>query len=207
MVADRVKLLTRRAGETSATEWESMGAGTYTIKEGELPERGTSVTLYLKKPDPESGIEDYTDSWRLSQIVKQHSDFVSYPIIAEREPPSGEKESKEIVVEDTVLNSMRPIWKRPPAEVKKEEYEEFYKHVSHDWTEPLKTIHFKAEGTFEYDALLYVPAKAPFDLYYADAEIGLRLFAKRVMIMDKCPDLLPQYLRFMRGWWMRPICR
>jgi len=199
MVADRVKLVTRRAGETNATEWESIGAGTYTIKEGERPERGTSVTLYLKKPDAESGIEDYTDSWHLSQIVKQHSDFVSYPILAKRERPSGEKESREIVVEDTVLNSMKPIWKRPPAEVKKEEYGEFYKHVSHDWADPLKTIHFKAEGTFEYDALLYVPAKAPFDLYYADAETGLRLFAKRVMIMDKCPDLLPQYLRFMRG--------
>ena len=104
-----------------------------------------------------------------------------------------------MVVEDTVLNSMKPIWKRSPAEVKKEEYDEFYKHLSHDWTEPLKTIHFKAEGTFEYDALLYVPSKAPYDLFYAESEAGLRLFAKRVMIMEKCEELLPHYLRFMKG--------
>ena len=199
MVADRVKLVTRRAGETAATEWESAGAGTYSIKETEKAERGTAITLYLKQPDPENGIEDYTDQWRLSSIVKQHSDFVSYPIIAKRERPSGEKDSKEMVVEDTVLNSMKPIWKRSPAEVKKEEYDEFYKHLSHDWTEPLKTIHFKAEGTFEYDALLYVPSKAPYDLFYAESEAGLRLFAKRVMIMEKCEELLPHYLRFMKG--------
>jgi molecular chaperone HtpG len=199
MVADRVKLVTRRAGETAATEWESAGEGTYSIKETEKAERGTAITLYLKKPDPENGIEDYTDQWRLSSTVKQHSDFVSYPIIAKRERPSGEKDSKEVVVEDTVLNSMKPIWKRSPADVKKEEYDEFYKHLSHDWTEPLKTIHFKAEGTFEYDALLYVPSKAPYDLFYAESEAGLRLFAKRVMIMEKSEELLPHYLRFMKG--------
>ncbi|PWU00390.1 MAG: molecular chaperone HtpG [Terriglobia bacterium] len=189
MVADRVKLVTRRAGETAATEWESAGAGTYSIKETDKAERGTAITLYLKKPDPESGIEDYTEYWRLADIVKQHSDFVGYPVLARKDDST----------EPAPLNSMKPIWKRPPAEVSKEEYDEFYKHVSHDWTEPLKTIHFRAEGTFEYDALLYAPSKAPFDLYYAESESGLRLFAKRVMIMDKCEDLLPHYLRFMRG--------
>jgi molecular chaperone HtpG len=97
------------------------------------------------------------------------------------------------------LNSMKPIWKRVPAEVSQEDYNEFYKHISHDWTEPLKNIHFKAEGTFEYDALLYIPAKAPYDLFYVGFEPGLRLYAKRVMIMEKCEDLLPHYLRFMRG--------
>lgn len=204
MVADRVKLVTRRAGQSSAYQWESDGSGTYEIKETEKPERGTSITLYLKKPDADTGIEDYTDYWRLSSIVRLHSDFINYPIIAkkERESPAGKEGKdapKEIVVEDSTLNSMKPIWKRSPSEVSQEDYAEFYKHVSHDWTEPLKTIHFKAEGTFEYDALLYIPAKAPYDLFYVGFEPGLRLYAKRVMIMEKCEDLLPHYLRFIRG--------
>jgi len=204
MVADRVKLVTRRAGQTSAYQWESDGSGTYEIKETEKPERGTSITLYLKKPDADTGIEDYTDYWRLSSIVRLHSDFINYPIIAkkERELPAGKEDKeapKKIVVEDSTLNSMKPIWKRSPSEVSQEDYTEFYKHVSHDWTEPLKTIHFKAEGTFEYDALLYIPAKAPYDLFYVGFEPGLRLYAKRVMIMEKCEDLLPHYLRFIRG--------
>ena len=204
MVADRVKLLTRRAGQSGATEWESDGGGTYEIREAQKAERGTSVTLYLKKPDPETGVEDYTDSWRLASIIKMHSDFINYPIIAKKERTQAGAEGskagdKEIVIEDSTLNSMKPIWKRSPAEVKPEEYAEFYRHVTHDWNEPLKTIHFKAEGTFEYDALLYVPAKAPHDLYYVSPDVGLRLFAKRVMIMEKCPDLLPHYLRFIKG--------
>lgn len=208
MVADRVNLVTRRAGQSAAYRWESDGSGTYELSETEKPERGTSITLYLKKPDADTGIEDYTDYWRLSSIVKLHSDFINYPIIAkrEREEPMGleekpgeEKTPKEIVIEDSTLNSMKPIWKRSPSEVSKEDYTEFYKHVSHDWTEPLKTIHFKAEGTFEYDALLYIPAKAPYDLFYVGFESGLRLYAKRVMIMEKCEDLLPHYLRFIRG--------
>jgi molecular chaperone HtpG len=202
MVSDRVKLVTRRAGQSAAWEWESDGSGTYQIQEAEKPDRGTSVTLYLKKPDADMGIEDYTDYWRLSSIVKLHSDFINYPIIAKREREAaqeGKDAAKEIVIEDSTLNSMKPIWKRSPAEVKTEDYNEFYKHISHDWTEPLKTIHFKAEGTFEYDALLYIPAKAPYDLFYVGFEPGLRLYAKRVMIMEKCEDLLPHYLRFMRG--------
>src|SRR5579875_1179632 len=203
MVSDRVKLVTRRAGQSAAFQWESDGSGTYELSETEKPDRGTSITLYLKKPDADTRIEDYTDYWRLSSIVKLHSDFINYPIIAkkEREQPMGEEEKtpKEIVVEDSTLNSMKPIWKRSPSEVSQEDYTEFYKHVSHDWTEPLKTIHFKAEGTFEYDALLYIPAKAPYDLFYVGFEPGLRLYAKRVMIMEKCEDLLPHYLRFIRG--------
>jgi molecular chaperone HtpG len=202
MVSDRVKLVTRRAGQKSAWQWQSDGSGTYDLQETEKAERGTSVTLYLKKPDADTGIEDYTDYWRLSSIVKLHSDFINYPIVAKRErekSPDDKDAAKEIVIEDATLNSMKPIWKRSPADVKPEDYTEFYKHISHDWTEPLKTIHFKAEGTFEYDALLYIPAKAPYDLFYVGFEPGLRLYAKRVMIMEKCEDLLPHYLRFIRG--------
>jgi molecular chaperone HtpG len=188
MVADKVKLLTRRAGSEEAVEWESEGAGTYSLRDAEKAERGTSITLYLRQPDPDNGIEDYTDDWRISTIVRKHSDFIAYPIVLKKD------------TEDQTLNSMKPIWKRSPSEIAKEEYTEFYKHVSHDWNEPLKTIHFRAEGTFEYEALLYLPSKAPWDLYYMGSEAGgLRLFARRVMIMEKCEDLLPRYLRFVKG--------
>ena len=191
MVADKVKLVTRRAGSNQAVSWESDGSGSYTVGDAEKPERGTSVTLYLRAPDPDNGIEDYTDSWRISGIVRKHSDFIAYPILFRKD----EKDEKE-----EPLNSMKPIWKRSASEVTKEEYTEFYKHVSHDWNDPLKTIHFRAEGTFEYEALLYIPSKAPWDLYYLGSEAGgLRLFARRVMIMEKCEDLLPRYLRFIKG--------
>ncbi|MDQ1474433.1 MAG: molecular chaperone HtpG, partial [Bryobacterales bacterium] len=201
MVADKVRLVTRRAGTSASTVWESEGLGTYTVGEAEKPERGTSITLHLKAPDTENGLEDYTDDWRLSSIIRKHSDFISYPIIVRKEREEGGEDGaeKKAVVEDTTVNSMKPIWKRSSSEIKPEEYNEFYKHISHDWVDPLKTIHFRAEGTFEYEALLYIPAKAPWDLFYAGAETGLRLFAKRVMIMEKCEDLLPGYLRFMRG--------
>jgi molecular chaperone HtpG len=198
MVADRVRLITRPAGGSVAVEWQSEGDGTYSIRESEKAERGTSITLYLKNPDPDAGIQDFTDSWRLSAIIKKHSDFIAYPIILKRER-TQDADPKEVVVEDSTVNSMKPLWTRSPAEVKPEDYTEFYKHLSNDWTEPLRVIHFRAEGTFEYDALLYIPTKAPYDLYYAGAERGLRLFAKRVMIMEKCEDLLPHYLRFMKG--------
>jgi molecular chaperone HtpG len=188
MVADKVKLVTRRAGSTQAIEWESDGSGSYTIGDTEKPERGTSITLYLRTPDADNGIEDYTDAWRISSIVRKHSDFIAYPIVIKKDD------------KDETLNSMKPIWKRSPSEVTTEEYTEFYKHVSHDWNDPLKTIHFRAEGTFEYEALLYIPSKAPWDLYYMGSETGgVRLFARRVMIMEKCEDLLPRYLRFVRG--------
>ena len=196
MVSDKVKLVTRRAGSSEAVEWESEGSGTYSIRDAFKPERGTAITLYLRPADHENGIEDYTDDWRISSIVKKHSDFIAYPIILKKEK---KEKDKETTWEDSTLNSMKPIWKRSPSDVTAEEYTEFYKHVSHDWNEPLKTIHFRAEGTFEYEALLYLPSKAPWDLYYVGAEMGLRLFARRVMIMEKCEDLLPHYLRFVRG--------
>jgi len=196
MVADKVKLTTRRAGSTEAIEWESEGSGTYSIRDTDKRDRGTSITLYLRPADHDNGIEDYTDDWRITSVVKKHSDFIAYPVILKKEIKEKDQETRW---EDSTLNSMKPIWKRSPSEVTAEEYTEFYKHVSHDWTEPLKTIHFRAEGTFEYEALLYIPSKAPWDLYYVGSEMGLRLFARRVMIMEKCEDLLPHYLRFMRG--------
>jgi molecular chaperone HtpG len=198
MVADRVTLRTRRAGGADAVEWESTGEGTYFLRECDKACRGTSITLHLKSPDADNGIQDFTDHWRLSAIVRKHSDFITYPIILkrERQEPS---DPKEIVIEDSAINSMKPLWKRRAAEVTRDEYVEFYKHISDDLSDPLRTIHFRAEGTAEYDALLFLPATAPYDLYRFAAKTGLRLYAKRVMIMEKCEDLLPHYLRFIRG--------
>jgi len=183
MVADRVTLLTRRAGEQRATRWESTGDGQYTISEADKPTRGTSITLHLKPVDHENGIEDYTDKGTLGRIVKRHSDFVNYPIR----------------FDDEVLNSMKPLWTRPASEVTETEYAEFYKHISHDFSDPLYHFAARAEGLLEYQALIFFPSKAPFDLFYHDHQSGLRLYAKGVLIMEQCPDLLPQYLRFLKG--------
>lgn len=208
MVADKVTLVTRRAGEESATRWESTGDGRYTIADDSRAGRGTSITLHLKPVDSEAGIEDYTDYWVLSRIVRRYSDFVSYPIhckeqreeVERDEHGIAKKDAKPtIVVEDKILNSMKPIWTRAQSDVTQDEYNEFYRHMAHDWTEPFKILTLKAEGTVEYQALLFIPSKAPHDLFYHAAESGLRLYAKRVMIMERCEDLLPRYLRFIKG--------
>lgn len=202
MVSDRVSIVTRRAGETAATGWESTGDGSYTLAEAEKASCGTDITLHLKQPDVENGIEDYTDRWKLSLIVHKYSDFIAYPIIYEgpaQEPGAEEDGSKEIKIETTTLNSIKPIWTRSRSEVSQRDYNEFYKHISSDWTDPLTVLPLKAEGTSEYEALLFIPSQAPFDLFYHGAAAGLRLYARRVMVMDKCEDLLPRYLRFIKG--------
>lgn len=202
MVADKVSIVTRRAGESGATRWESAGDGSYTLAEAEKLSCGTEITLHLKQPDAENGIEDYTDRWKISMIVHKYSDFIAYPIIYEgppQEPGVEEDKDKEIKIETKTLNSMKPIWTRNRSEVSESDYNDFYKHVSNDWTEPLKVLPLKAEGTFEYEALLFIPSQAPYDLFYHAAEAGLRLYARRVMVMEKCEDLLPHYLRFIKG--------
>jgi molecular chaperone HtpG len=200
MVSDRVVIVTRRAGEASATRWESTGNGAYTLADAEKAYPGTDITLHLKKPDAENGIEDYTDRWKLAMIVHKYSDFIAYPIIYQgpaQEP--GEDDTKEITIETKTLNSMKPIWTRGRSEVSDSDYKDFYKHLSGDMTEPLKVLPLKAEGAFEYEALLFTPSHAPYDLFYHAAESGLRLYARRVMVMDKCEELLPRYLRFIKG--------
>ena len=202
MVADRVKIITRRAGEQSATQWESSGDGTYTLTEAQKAEPGTDVILQLKKPDPENGIEDYTDRWRLSSVVHKYSDLIAYPIIYEgpaQEPGVEPDSTKETKIETKTLNSMKPIWTRRRSEVSDSDYTDFYKHVSQDWNEPLKVLPLKAEGTHEYDALLFIPSQAPYDLFYHGSEAGLRLYARRVLVVEKSEDLLPRYLRFIKG--------
>jgi molecular chaperone HtpG len=200
MVADKVTIVTRRAGETTATQWESAGDGSYTLAEAEKASCGTDIILHLKKPDAENGIEDYTDRWKLSMIVHKYSDFIPYPIIYEGPPQEpGEPEDKEIKIETKTLNSQKPLWTRRRAEVSDSDYNDFYKHIANDWTEPLKVLPLKAEGTFELEALLFIPAQAPHDLFYHGAEAGLKLYAKRVMVMEKCEEVLPRYLRFVKG--------
>jgi molecular chaperone HtpG len=202
MVADRVSLITRRAGEQSAVRWESNGEGQYSLSECEKPGRGTSVTLHLKPAAVEEGIEDFTDKWILARSVKRYSNFISYPILYrdQREEVQAENDDKKtIVVEDKLLNSMKPIWTRPEAEVSDAEYVEFYQQIAHDTNEPLQRILVKAEGRLEYRALLFIPATAPYDLHYHAFEGGLRLYGRGVSIQERCEELLPRYLRFMKG--------
>ncbi|MFL3665447.1 MAG: molecular chaperone HtpG [Verrucomicrobiota bacterium] len=204
MVADNVVLKTRPATGNESWTWESSGDGTYEISEGGRDKRGTEITLHLNESS-----RDYIVEFRLRQIIKKYSDFVEYPvvmdIIRDETPMDDEGKPKEgaekqtIVTEET-LNSMKAIWMRPKSEVKKEEYNEFYKHVSHDYTDPLKTIHYSAEGKIEFKALLYLPAKAPFDMFQQEGtKHGIHLYVKRIFIMDNCEALLPRYLRFAKG--------
>jgi molecular chaperone HtpG len=206
MVADKVVLTTRKAGETTATRWESTADGTYLLSEAERDRRGTTITLHLKPPDPEIGIEDFTDQWVLSRIVRKYSDFVTYPIIGQdireeagKDGGLAQESEPAITIEDKILNTMKPIWSRLLAEVSESEYADFYRHVSNDWNPPFKTIPLKAEGMIEYQALLFIPAQAPHDLFYHAYQAGLRLYARRVMVMENCAELLPGYLRFIKG--------
>jgi molecular chaperone HtpG len=190
MVADRVTLVTRRAGEDTGTQWESAGDGTYSVSDARRFSHGTSVTLHLKKVEDDEASEDFTKPYVIESIIRKYSDFVTYPI------RTREKDGKE---SEKPINSMKPIWTRPRSEVKDEEYKEFYKHISHDWNEPMRFWSFRAEGRSEYLALLYAPSEAPFDLFYQSGKWGLHLYVRRVLIMEHCQDLLPAYLRFMRG--------
>ncbi|MEU1213415.1 molecular chaperone HtpG [Streptomyces sp. NPDC005791] len=194
MVADEVTLLTRRAGEDTGTRWQSSGEGTYTVESVDDAPQGTSVTLRLKPEDTEDKLFDYTSPWKIREIVKRYSDFITWPI---RMAAAGGEEGAEPEVE--TVNSMKALWARSKDSVTDEEYSELYKHISHDWTEPLETIRMQAEGTFEYQALLFLPSHAPQDLFMQDHKRGVQLYVKRVFIMDDCEALMPTYLRFVKG--------
>lgn len=202
MVADKVELLTRKAGESEATKWESSGEGTYTIESVENAPQGTSVTLHLKPEDTEDELHDYTSEFKIKSLVKKYSDFIAWPIrmqVERREPASEEGGEETVTIETETLNSMKALWARPKDEVSEEEYKEFYKHIAHAWDDPLEVIAMKAEGTFEYQALLFIPSHAPFDLFNRDAHTGIQLYVKRVFIMGDCDQLMPEYLRFVKG--------
>ena len=207
MIADKVTILTKKAGEDKAYRWESVADGSYTIEEAEKDKRGTTITICLKKEFTEGG-EDFTDTYKIESLVKKYSDYVRYPIkmnITTEETPR-DKDGKEIEGAEKVkktelrtLNSMQPLWTKNKSDIKKEEYDEFFKHQFHEWEAPMEVFHTKAEGTVEYTALLEIPAHAPFNLYQQDYEPGVQLYSRHVFIMDKCKDLLPDYLRFMKG--------
>ncbi|GAC84340.1 molecular chaperone HtpG [Gordonia paraffinivorans] len=224
MVADKVTLVTRKAGESVGTRWESTGDGTYTIDEVPDAPQGTAVTLTLKPVDTENHLYDYTDKTKLRQLVKRYSDFIAWPIRmdvektvpvekpeSEKDAEGAEKEDAEkesdekkapetkTVIEEETVNSMKALWAKPRSEVSDEEYQEFYRHVSHAWDSPLETITLQAEGTFEYQALLFIPTQPPFDLFMRDSKVGIHLYVKRVFIMDDCEELMPEYLRFVKG--------
>ncbi|WP_018720183.1 molecular chaperone HtpG [Salinispora fenicalii] len=197
MVADRVVLVTREAGATDGTRWESSGEGTYTIASATDVPQGTAVTLHLKPADSEDNLHDYAAEWTIRQIVKRYSDFIAHPIRMAVEQPGTD--GGEPTTEVQTLNSMKALWARSRDEVEPAEYHEFYKHVSHDWADPLEVVHMRGEGTFEYEALLFLPTHAPLDLFSPQGRRGVQLYVKRVFIMDDCEALMPGYLRFVKG--------
>ncbi|MEU6291218.1 molecular chaperone HtpG [Streptomyces sp. NPDC046988] len=199
MVADEVTLVTRHAGETQGTRWTSRGEGTYTLERLDEAPQGTAVTLHLKPADSDDQLHDYTSAWKIREIVKRYSDFITWPVRLLPEPGENAAEDGAEDREPETLNSMKALWARPRDEVSDEEYHELYKHIGHDWRDPLETIRLQAEGTFEYQALLFIPSHAPHDLSTRGYQRGVQLYVKRVFIMEDCEELLPPYLRFVKG--------
>ena len=197
IVADKVELLTRKAGENSAVKWTSDGAGEYELEDCDKNSRGTTVVLHLKPEFCGDDEYNFTDVYQIERLIKKYSDFVRYPIKMNFEVKG--KPEDEPQIEIRTVNSMKPLWTRPKSELTREDYDEFFKHQLHEWEAPLEVFHIKAEGTVEYTALLCIPKHAAPNLYYSDYEAGLQLYSRHVFIMDKCKDFLPDYLRFAKG--------
>ena len=200
IVADKVTLTTRKAGAASAegVRWESTGEGDYTIETVEKAGRGTEIVLHLK-----DGEDEYLSSWKLRSIIKKYSDHISLPIIMAQEIPAEKddegNETTPARVEDETVNTASALWTKSKEEISDEDYNEFYKHVGHDYQDPLTHVHSKVEGTNEFTLLLYVPGRAPFDLWDRDSKHGVKLYIRKVFIMDDAEQLMPRYLRFIRG--------
>ena len=197
IVADRMTLTTRRAGLTKehGVRWESEGAGEYSLETVEKASRGTEIVLHLKDEEAE-----FLDAWRLKSIIRDYSDHIAIPVeFIETKQPEGEEAGKEPVETSEVVNRANALWTRSKSDITDDEYKAFYKHVGHDYEDPLAWTHVKVEGRQDYTALLYVPAHAPFDLWERDAKQGVKLYVKRVFIMEDARKLMPSYLRFIRG--------
>jgi molecular chaperone HtpG len=188
IVADRVEVLTRKAGEpaSAGVHWESSADGQFTVENLELPQRGTTIILHLKE-----ATKEFADGWRLRSLIHKYSDHLSFPVLMRKEG-KGEQPFEAV-------NQARALWTRPRTEVTDEEYKQFFEHIAHDPTEPLAWSHNKVEGKRDYTSLLYVPGRAPFDLWHRDAARGLKLYVRRVFIMDDAEQFLPLYLRFIKG--------
>lgn len=207
MVAKAVTVLTRKAGTDTGYCWKSTGDGSYTLTECDVKHHGTAVVLELKD-EFTTGEDDFLDESRLSELVKKYSDYIRYPIMMNvpvKEVPKnedGQPVEGADPIEKTELktvNSMQPLWTRNKSDIKDEEYADFFRHQFYEWEKPMEVFHTKAEGTVEYTALLFIPGSAPMNLYYSDYEPGIQLYSRHVFIMDKCKDLLPEYLRFVKG--------
>src|ERR1700691_1359233 len=196
MVADRVEVVSRKAADTAAWRWTSDGKTGFEIEPAERPQQGTTVTLHFNEEGKE-----YANSWKLREIVKKYSDHIAFPIYLTADKSEWDETEKKSVKKRTTeqINSASALWKRPKSELKDEDYKELYKTITGDWEDPLFWFHTKAEGSMEYTTLFFIPAKAPLDLYQAEHKTGVKLYVKRVFIMDASKDLLPQYLRFVRG--------
>ena len=206
MVAKAVTVLTRKAGTDTGYCWKSTGDGSYTLTECDVKHHGTAVVLELKD-EFTTGEDDFLDESRLSELVKKYSDYIRYPImmnVTVKEVPKNEdgqpvEGADPIEKTELTLNSMQPLWTRNKSDIKDEEYADFFRHQFYEWEKPMEVFHTKAEGTVEYTALLFIPGSAPMNLYYSDYEPGIQLYSRHVFIMDKCKDLLPEYLRFVKG--------
>jgi molecular chaperone HtpG len=196
IVADRITVETRRAGlgAADAVRWESTGEGDYSIEAIDKPNRGTDIILHLRE-----GEDELLSSWKLKGIIRKYSDHISLPIVMQKEEWDAEKKEQVIKDEVETINQASALWARSKSEVTQEQYEEFYKHVSHDYQAPLTYTHNRVEGRSEYTQLLYVPSHAPFDLWDRNKRGGIKLYVKRVFIMDDAEQLMPTYLRFIKG--------
>ena len=196
MVADNIIIETKNVESDKGVKWESSGDGSYSVEEIDKKDRGTNIILKLKPKDENE--DDYSNRYALERLIQKYSNYVHYPIVMDM--PIPKKDEKEIQqYEEKTINSMISIWQKNKSDVKTEEYNEFYKEHFHDYAEPFDIIHTKAEGTLEYTALLFIPSKAPFNFLHPDFERGLELYSRNVFIMDKCKELLPEYLKFVRG--------
>lgn len=202
MVADRVEVVSKAFGEDTAHKWISSGADGYTIEECEKEDAGTVITLHIKEDTENEDYSQYLEQYRIDELVKKYSDYIRYPIVMEmsHQVPDPDKEGEYITeLSMETLNSMVPLWRKSKSEIKPEDYNEFYKGKFMDYNDPLAVIHSKTEGQATFDALMFIPQNPPYDFYSKEYEKGLQLYSNGVLIMDKCPDLLPDYFSFVKG--------
>ncbi len=202
MVSDEVTVETKKFGSDEAFRWNSKGADGYTIEPCDKETVGTVVTMHIKPDTDDEKYSDYLDQYKISSLVKKHSDYIRHPIVMDfvtKKPIEGKDNEYEDVIETRTLNSMIPIWKKAKSEVKDEDYNNFYKEKFMDYEDPMKVIRSSTEGTATYKSLMFIPKHAPFDYYTKEYEKGLQLYSKGVLIMDKCPELLPDYFSFVKG--------
>ena len=202
MVSEKVKVESKAIGEEKAYTWESRGTDGYTIKESDKEEIGTKITLTIKENTEEEKYDEFLDSYNIQSIIKKYSDYIRYPIkmqIEHSKLKEGTKDEYETTVEEETINSMIPLWKKSKNEITEEEYNTFYSSKFFDYDKPIKTIHTSVEGNCSYQAILYIPSHLPYDFYTKEYEKGLQLYSSGVLIMEKCPDLIPDYFSFVKG--------